>query len=126
MGTRRDHPLLTALGLLVLFMALVFVAPGALLTLAVERLLRLRLDLTQRWAWAVASSVVLACAMAWRSRDGLGRYALLAAVASAAVLAARFSGVRNNGQVEDAARALRTVSHARSRSSWIEVIAAEG
>ena len=28
--------------------------------------------------------------MAWRSRDGLGRYALLAAAASVAVLAARF------------------------------------
>lgn len=84
------HPLLTALGIVELLGMLVAVAPGALLVFAVERLLRLRLDLTQRWAWAVASSVVLARAMAWRSRDGLGRYALLAAVASAAVLAARF------------------------------------
>jgi hypothetical protein len=88
--TRRDRPLLTALGLLVLFMALVLVAPGAVVTFAVERLLRLRFDLTQRWTWAVASSVVLACVMALRSRDKLGRYALLAAVASTAVVMARF------------------------------------
>jgi hypothetical protein len=39
MGTRRDHPLLAALGLLVLFAALVLVAPGALATFAAERLL---------------------------------------------------------------------------------------
>src|ERR1700690_3199022 len=77
---RRDHPVLEALGILVVFMALIALAPGALLTFAAERLLRLRLDLTQRWTWAAASSVVLACFMAWRSRDGLGRYALLAAV----------------------------------------------
>ena len=93
MGTRRDHPLLAALGLLVLVAALVFVAPGALLTFAVERLLRLRLDLTQRWTWAIASSVVLACVMSLRSRrgsDGAGRYMLLAVVVSAVVLVARF------------------------------------
>jgi hypothetical protein len=90
MTTRRDHPILTALGLLMLFAALVLVAPGALLTFAAERLLWLHLDVGQRWTWAVASSVVLACAMAWRSRDGLGRYALLAAVASAGVMVARF------------------------------------
>jgi hypothetical protein len=33
---RRDHPLLTAVGILVLFMALVLVAPGALVTFAFE------------------------------------------------------------------------------------------
>ncbi len=93
MGTRRDHPLRAALGLLVLVAALVFVAPGALLTFAAERCLRLHLDVGQRWTWAIAVSVVAACAMSLRSRrgsDGLGRYALLAAVASAVVLAARF------------------------------------
>jgi hypothetical protein len=88
--TRRDHPILEAIGLLVLAAALVFVAPGALLTFAVEHVFRLRLDVGQRWTWAVASSVLLACAMALRSRDGLGRYALLAAVASAVVMVARF------------------------------------
>jgi hypothetical protein len=36
----------------------------------------------------LASSTLTACAMALRSRDGLGRYMLLAAVASAVVLAA--------------------------------------
>ena len=38
MSTRRDHPILTAVGLLVLFFALVAVAPGAVLTFAVEHL----------------------------------------------------------------------------------------
>ena len=61
--TRRDHPLLTAVGLLVLFGALVAVASGALLTFAAERLFRLRLDVGQRWTWAIASSVVVACVM---------------------------------------------------------------
>jgi hypothetical protein len=37
MGTRRDHPLLTAVGLLVLFAAVVLVAPGTLLTFAACR-----------------------------------------------------------------------------------------
>jgi hypothetical protein len=88
--TRRGHPLLAALGLLVLAAALVLVAPGALLTFAFEHFFRLHLDVGQRWTWALTSSVLLACVMALRSRDGLSRYALLAAVASAAVLAARF------------------------------------
>lgn len=93
MGTRRDHPILTALGLLVLVAALVLVAPGALLTFAFEHVLRLHLDLTQRWTWAIAVSVVAACAMSLRSRrgsGGAGRYMLLALVASAVVLVARF------------------------------------
>lgn len=88
MGTRRD-PLLTAVGLLVLFAALVLVAPGTLVTFAVEDAFRRHLDVGQRWTWAVASSVVLVCVMAVHSREGRGRYALLVAVASAAVLAAR-------------------------------------
>ena len=86
--TGRDHPLLAA-GLMV-FVALVLVAPGALVAFAAERLLRLGFDLTQFWAWAVGSSVVTACAMAPRSRDGLGPYRLLAVMTSAVVLAARF------------------------------------
>jgi hypothetical protein len=93
MTTRRDHPVLEALAIVVLFMALVAVAPGALSTFAFEHVLRLNLDVGQRWTWAVTSSVIAACFMSLRSRrgsDGLGRYMLLAAVASAVVLAARF------------------------------------
>jgi len=93
MSTRRNHPVLEALGILVLFMALIAVAPGALITFALEHVLRLELDVGQRWTWAIAVSVVLACVMAWRSRlgsDGLTRYMLLATVASAVVLTARF------------------------------------
>ncbi|HWZ89047.1 MAG TPA: hypothetical protein VNW92_09355 [Polyangiaceae bacterium] len=93
MSTRRDHPILEAVGILVLFTALVAVAPGALLTFAFEHVLRLTLDVGQRWTWAMASSVVAACVMALRSRrgtDGLGQYMLLATVASAVVLTARF------------------------------------
>ena len=73
--------------------ALVFVAPGALLTFAAEYLVRLDLDVAQRWTWAIASSVVAACAMSLCSRrgsDGLGRYMMLALVVSAVVLTARF------------------------------------
>jgi hypothetical protein len=102
MGTRRDHPVLAALGLLVLVAALVLVAPGALLTFAAERLLRLRFDVSQRWTWAVASSVLLACVMALRSRrgsDGLGRYMLLATTVSAVMLVARF-GVHSRWAAE--------------------------
>jgi len=91
MITCRDNPILEALGILVLFMALVAVAPGALLTFAFERIFRLHLEVGQRWAIAV--SVVAACVMALRSRhgsDGLARYMLLAAMASAVVLVARF------------------------------------
>jgi hypothetical protein len=90
---RRDHPILEALGILVLAMALVAVAPGALVTFAAEHVLRLHLDVGQRWTWAVASSVVAACLLALRSRrgsDGVGRYMLLAAMTSAVVLVARF------------------------------------
>lgn len=93
MTARRDHPILEAIGLTVLFFALVAIAPGALLTFAFEHLSRAELDVGQRWTWAIASSVVAACAMSWRSRrgsDGLGRYVLLATVASAVVLVARF------------------------------------
>ncbi|MEO7032869.1 MAG: hypothetical protein ABI548_03475 [Polyangiaceae bacterium] len=93
MTTRRDHPVLEALGLIVLFFALVAVAPGGLITFAVEHFLRVRLDVGQRWTWAIASSVVAACAMSLLSRrgsDGLGRYVLIAVVASAVVLVARF------------------------------------
>ncbi|MEO7037385.1 MAG: hypothetical protein ABI548_25745 [Polyangiaceae bacterium] len=93
MSTRRDHPLLEAIGLTVLFFGLVAVAPGALFTFAFEHLLRIQLDLGQRWTWAIASSVVAACVMSLRSRrgsDGLARYVLIASVASAVVLVARF------------------------------------
>jgi len=38
-------------------MALVLVAPRAVLTFVLEHVFRLRLDLGQRWTWAVASSV---------------------------------------------------------------------
>jgi hypothetical protein len=88
--TRRDNPLLTAVGLLVLFTALVLVAPGALLTFLFEHLCRIQLDVGQRWTRGIGSSAVAANAMPWRSRDGLGRYMLLAVVALAAVLVARF------------------------------------
>ena len=64
MSTRRDHPILEALGVVALFMALVAVAPGALLTFAAEHLLRLNLDVGQRWTWAIASN-------RFRLRDGL-------------------------------------------------------
>jgi hypothetical protein len=80
----------------VLFFALIAVAPGALLTFVVEHFLHARLDVGQRWTWAIASSVVAACAMALRSRrgsHGFGRYvpiASVASVASAVVLVARF------------------------------------
>jgi amino acid permease len=93
MSTRRDHPVLEALGLIVLFGAMVAVAPGALLTQVFEHLVRARLDAGQRWTWAIASSAVIACAMAWRSRsaaDGFGRYMLVAVTVSAVVLVARF------------------------------------
>ncbi|MEO8901150.1 MAG: hypothetical protein ABI488_05705 [Polyangiaceae bacterium] len=93
MTTRRDHPVLEALGVTVLFFALVAIAPGAILTFAFEHLLHAELDVGQRWTWAIASSVVAACVMALRSRrgsDGLGRYVLVAVVASAVVLVARF------------------------------------
>ncbi len=89
MGARRD-PLLTAVGLLVPFGALLLVAPGTLVTSVADRFLRLRFALTQCWAWAVGSSVVTACAMALRSRDGLGLYRLLAVMTSGVVLAAGF------------------------------------
>lgn len=87
MATRRD-PLLTDVGLLVPFGALLLVAPGALVMFVADRFLRLRFDLTECWAWAVESSVVTACAMALRSRDVLGPYMLLAVMTSAVVLAA--------------------------------------
>jgi uncharacterized membrane protein len=93
MSTRRDHPILEALGLIVLFGALVAIAPGAALTFVLEHFFRAELGIAQRWTWAICSSAVAACAMAWRSRrgsDGLGRYMLVAVVASAVVMVARF------------------------------------
>jgi hypothetical protein len=92
MGTRR-HPVLEAMGIIVLFGALVFVAPGALITFAFEHILRLNLDVEQRWTWAIAVSAVAACIMALRSRrgsDGVGRYMIFAVLASSVVLVARF------------------------------------
>ena len=106
MGARRDRPLLAAVGILVLFAALVLVPPSALLTFVVERALRLHLGVGQPSTWAIASSVVAACSMSLRSRrgsDGHGRHALLAVVVSAAVLAARF-GTHAGVGGRDAAR----------------------
>ncbi|MEO7036594.1 MAG: hypothetical protein ABI548_21790 [Polyangiaceae bacterium] len=91
--SRRDHPVLEALGVLALFGALVAIAPGAVLTFAAEHLLHAPLDVGQRWTFAVAGSATTACVMAWRSRsgwDGSGRYMLLAVMTSAALLVARF------------------------------------
>jgi len=86
MSTRRDHPILEAIGTVVLIGVLVAIAPGAVLTFAAERFLPLRLNATQRWTWAVASSVIASSVIAWRSRDGLGRNMRLAVVAPAVVL----------------------------------------
>lgn len=90
---RRDHPVLEAIGIVVFFGALVAAAPGALLTFAVEHVVRAELDTTQRWTWAIGSSVMGACAMSWRSRrghEGLGRYMLVAVATAAFVMIARF------------------------------------
>jgi hypothetical protein len=51
MSTRRDHPVLEAIGLVVLFGALVAVAPGAVLTFTVEHFFHAELDTAQRWTW---------------------------------------------------------------------------
>ena len=86
-------PLLAAVGLLVLCAALVLVAPGALFVFAAEHVVSLRLDLGQRWTWAIAVSSVAACVMSLLSRrvaEGFARYMLLALIASALVLVARF------------------------------------
>jgi hypothetical protein len=91
--SRRDHPILEALGATVLIVALVASAPGALGTFAFEHALRLRLDVGQRWTFAVSSSVLLACGFAWRSRtgwDGAGRYFVVSFATAAAVLVMRF------------------------------------
>lgn len=93
MSTRRDHPLLEAIGAVVLFGALVAAAPGALLTFAAEHLVRAELSTVQRWTWAIGSSVFGACSMSWHSRrshDGFGHYMLMAVAAAASVLVARF------------------------------------
>lgn len=91
--SRRDHPVLEVLGATVLFLALVAAAPGALATFAVEHALRLPLDLGQRWTFALASSVLIACGFSWRSRtgwDGAGRYMLVSFATAAVLFVARF------------------------------------
>ncbi|MEO7034033.1 MAG: hypothetical protein ABI548_09125 [Polyangiaceae bacterium] len=92
---RASRPsILEALGLVALFFALVAVAPGALLTFAIEHLFRVQLDVGRRWTRAIASRAVAACVMSLRSRrgsDGLGRNMVLAVVVPAVVLVARFA-----------------------------------
>ncbi len=91
--SRRDHSVLDTLGIVVLFLALVATAPGAAVTFAVERGLQTPFDVGQRWTFALASSVLLACASCVCSRtgwDGFGRYILLSTATTAVLLVARF------------------------------------
>lgn len=91
--SRRDHSVLDTLGILVLFLALVATAPGAAATFAVERALHSTLELGQRWTFALASSVLLACGSCLRSRtgwDGFGRYMLISTATAAVLLVFRF------------------------------------
>ncbi len=91
--SRRDHSVLDTLGIVVLFLALVATAPGAAATFVVERALHGALELGQRWTFALASSVLLACGSCLCSRtgwDGLGRYMLLSTGTAAALLVFRF------------------------------------
>jgi hypothetical protein len=78
---------------MVLVLALVAAAPGALATFAVERTFYPALELGQRWTFALASSVLLACASCVCSRtgwDGFGRYMLLSTATTAVLLVFRF------------------------------------
>ena len=91
--SRGDHPVLVGLSVTVLFLALVAAAPGASATFAVERALRVPLDLGQRWTFALGSSVLTACAFCLRARrgwGGFGAYMLLSASTAAALIVARF------------------------------------
>jgi hypothetical protein len=95
MATRRDHPILETLGLLVLFGVLVLISPGALVVFVVEHTLQLSLDLGQRWTFAVAVSLVVASVFCLRSRsrygwDGAGAYTFLAVLVAGFVFVARW------------------------------------
>jgi hypothetical protein len=91
--SRRDHPVLEALGATVLVLAFVATAPGALATFAVEHALGVPLELGQRWTFALAASVLAAVAFCLRSRagwDGFGQYMLLSAATAAVLFVTRF------------------------------------
>jgi hypothetical protein len=91
--SKRDHPVLETLGVMVLFLVLVAAAPGALATFAVERAFGAQLELGQRWTFALASSVLLALGFAVCSRtgwDGVSRYTMLSFATAAVLSVARF------------------------------------
>lgn len=91
--SRRDHPVLEALGATVMFLALVATAPGALATFAAEHAFRVPLELGQRWTFALAASVLAAVAFCLHSNrgwDGLARYMLVSAATAAVLFVARF------------------------------------
>jgi hypothetical protein len=91
--TKRDHTVLDALGGVVIFFALVAIAPGALVTFAVEHLFGLRLEIGQRWTFAVAASVLIACVFCLRSRSGWGGayvYMLLSTALAGTLLVCHF------------------------------------
>jgi hypothetical protein len=93
MSRRDQHPVIEALGAMVLFMALVAAAPGAVGTFIVEHAFQVPLDVGQRWTFALGSSVLMACASCLRSRagwDGFGTYMLLSSSTAAALFVSRF------------------------------------